>query len=293
MPGMTTSNNQANMAENFTQAASVVPASQWRRLVSCISERRLPVRLKQIGPEILSKLSGQSVVFCRGGRKKFLKFKVEAESMSDLILHEVFTSRVYFPTIDKRTEFKINRNDLVIDIGANVGLFAACAANQTRGKVYCFEPNGSNFAALERHRKINKLDNMLLINKGISDRDESTKLYLHGNNCGAHSVFSAKGDGLEFDEGRYEEIECISLKQAFDEYDINRCDFLKIDCEGAEGKILTALPSDYFKRITRIALEYHANVSVLELAELLDENGFSVFIKGYPEKWGLLFAIRR
>ena len=35
------------------------------------------------------------------------------------------------------------------------------------------------------------------------------------------ATFAAKGDGLDFDEARYEEIECISLKQAFDEYDIN------------------------------------------------------------------------
>jgi FkbM family methyltransferase len=282
-----------SLAETSIKPPFAANASRWRRLVSCLRERRLPLRLKQIGPELLSKWTGQSVVFCRSGRKRFLKFKVEAQSMSDLILDEVFTSRVYFPTIDQRTEFKINRRDVVIDIGANVGLFAACAANQTKGKVYCFEPSQKNFAELERHRRINKLDNMILVNKGISDRSESTRLYLHGNNCGAHSVFSAKGDGLDFDEARYEEIECISLKQVFDQYHIERCDFLKIDCEGAEGKILAALPGDYYERITRIALEYHANVDVLALAELLDQNGFSVFIKGYPAKWGLLFAIRR
>lgn len=222
-----------------------------------------------------------------------MKFKVEAQSMSDLILDEVYTARVYFPTIDAYTAFKISRDDTVIDIGANVGLFATCAANLSRtGKVYCFEPSRSNFERLSYHQKINGLDNMVLINKGISDRSESLKLYLVDENCGAHSVILDKGDGLEFQDDHYETVECISLQQVFDEYGIERCDFLKIDCEGAEGKILSALPADYFKRIGRIALEYHTNVNVLELAELLHSNGFSVTIKGYPSKWGLLFAIR-
>lgn len=278
-----------------TQSEEIIcaPVSNWQRLFECVRERRVPVRLKQLGPELLGRLSGQSVVFCRRGRKKFLKFQVNAQSMSDLLLHEVFTSRVYFPTIDQATTFKVGRNDLVIDVGSNVGLFAVCAANQTRRQVYCFEPSRANFAELERHQRLNKLDNMVLVNQGISDRRETLRLYLHDNNCGAHSVFLDKGDGLSFDEDQYEEIECISLKEVFDNYEIEKCDFLKIDCEGAEGKILHALPPEYFKRISHIALEYHANVDVLQLAELLDRNGFLVVIKGYPVKWGLLFAVRQ
>lgn len=213
--------------------------------------------------------------------------------MSDLILDEVFTSQVYFPAIDRRSDFTIKRTDVVIDIGANVGLFAACAANQTTRNVYCFEPSRANFAALEQHRRMNRLDNMVLVNKAVSDRTEVVKLYLHDNNCGAHSLVLDKNDGLKFDEEKCEEVQCLSLREAFDEFGIDRCDFLKIDCEGAEGKILFALPAEYFKRIERLAIEYHANVNVLELAELLHENGFSVVIKGYPVKWGLLFAIRQ
>jgi FkbM family methyltransferase len=284
------------MSADLPSAASKgmdIAPSRWPRLVNCFKERRLPVRLKQIVPEILGKLSGQSVVFCRGGRRKFLRFQVDAQSMSDLILDEVFTARVYFPAIDRRTDFKIKRTDVVIDIGANVGLFAAWAASQTKGKVYCFEPSRTNFARLEYHRRINRLSNMVLINKGISDRTELVKLYLHDNNWGAHTTVADRKDESGFDDTHCEEVECTSLKEAFDEYEIEKCDFLKIDCEGAEAKILAALPNEYFKKINRIALEYHPGVNVLELAELLDHNGFSVVIKGYPVKYGMLFAIKR
>jgi FkbM family methyltransferase len=283
------------MSANLPTAAKNVEAapSRWPRLLNCLRERRLPVRLKQIFPELLGKLTGHSVVFRSHGRRKFLRFQVDARNMSDLILDEVFTAQVYFPAVDKRTEFRIKRDDVVIDIGANVGLFAACAANETRAKVYCFEPSRANFARLEQHRRLNRLDNMVLINQGVSDRSESVKLYLQGDNCGAHSVVPDPRLESNSIEQPYEEITCVALKDAFDQYAIERCDFLKIDCEGAEAKILNALPAEYFERIGRIALEYHPNVNVLELAELLDRHGFSVVIKGYPVKWGLLFATRR
>jgi FkbM family methyltransferase len=276
-----------------TETLGSTSLTNWQRLWRCVREKRLPVRLKQLAPKIMSRLSGQTVIYCRNGHKRFLKFRVNDKSLAYPILDEIFNAQVYFPTINSRAKFEIKRGETVIDIGANVGLFAACAANLSRsGKVYCFEPSQDNFARLEYHRWHNGLDNMVLINKGVSDRAETTKLYLLDENCGAHSIVLNKGDGLRFAEDKYELIECISLQQVFDEYEIDRCHFLKLDCEGAEANILAALPAPYFKRIDRVALEYHANVDVLALAELLHGHGFEVTIKGYPEKWGLVFAIK-
>lgn len=262
----------------------------WQKLWRCIKERRLPVRVKRFVPDMLGKLTKQDVVYCKGGYRKFLKFKLDDKSMADLILDEIFNTQVYFPTITSRTKFEIKRGETVIDIGANIGLFATCAASLSRtGKIYCFEPSKDNFARLQYHRKHNGLENMVPVNQGISDKVETLKLYLVNDNCGAHSTVEQKEDSAD---ENYEVIECVPLQQVFDEYAISRCHFLKIDCEGAELKILTALPADYFRRIDRIALEYHPNVDALELAELLHQHGFSVVIKGYPQTWGLIFAIR-
>ncbi|MGE0882725.1 MAG: FkbM family methyltransferase [Blastocatellales bacterium] len=252
------------------------------------------MRLKQIVPEVLSKLTGERVVYCAGGRRRFLKFKVDDKSMAYPILDEIYNARVYFPTLNSRMKFDIKRGDTVIDIGGNIGLFAACAANLSHfGKVYCFEPNKDNFARLSYHRQCNGLDNLVLINKGVSDRTETVKLYLLDENCGAHSTVLDKDDGLKFEADRFEIIECISLQQVIDDNEIERCNFLKLDCEGAEARILMGLPAHYYKRIDRIALEYHANIDVLALSKMLYGYGFEVTIKGFPEKCGLIFAIKR
>jgi FkbM family methyltransferase len=267
--------------------------TELQKLWRCIKERRMPVRAKRLVPQLLGKISNETVVYSKHGRRSFLKFDLRGMSRANEILDEVFTARVYFPTLDARTTFEIARGDTVIDIGANIGLFGACAANLSRtGQVYCFEPSRTNFQRLELHRRRNGLDNMVLINKAVSDKQETAKLYLLDENCGAHTTMPDRGDGLRFAPDEYEMVECIPLQQLFDA-GIDRCHFLKIDCEGAEMKILAALPADYFRRIDRIALEYHANVDVLELAGLLHSHGFSVVIKGFPMRWGMLFAFRQ
>lgn len=281
------------MIPRITTDTAPYAQSEWQKVLRCLRERRIPGRAKRLIPQLLSRATDKTVVASRHGRKKFLKFEVADRPMADLILGEIFEAEVYFPVLTAWHKFNVSRGDTVIDIGANIGLFAVCAANLSRtGKVFCFEPSTENFARLEYHKKLNGMSNIVAVDKGVSDREENLKLYLLDENCGAHSIFADKGDGLGFDPNKYEEIECVSLKQVFDQYAIAKCDFLKIDCEGAELKILSALPAEYFSRIERIALEYHSNVNVLELAELLHGHGFSVTIKGYPVKWGLVFAIK-
>jgi len=49
----------------------------------------------------------------------------------------------------------------------------------------------------------------------------------------------------------------ISLNSLFQQYKINHCDFLKIDCEGSEYKILKNTSTKTLKKIKYIAFEIH------------------------------------
>jgi hypothetical protein len=58
-----------------------------------------------------------------------------------------------------------------------------------------------------------------------------------------------------------------------------RVDFLKLDCEGAEGLILPSLPESLLRQLRCVSLEFHDDVSALRheaLAELFERNGFAV-----------------
>jgi FkbM family methyltransferase len=44
----------------------------------------------------------------------------------------------------------------------------------------------------------------------------------------------------------------ISLQRIFDQNDIRKCDFMKMDCEGAEYAIVNALPAAYWRMFASV-----------------------------------------
>jgi hypothetical protein len=55
-------------------------------------------------------------------------------------------------------------------------------------------------------------------------------------------------------------VTSITLKDLFDKQGIERCNLLKLDCEGSEYEILYTLPSAYYSRIDTIVMEYHGDL---------------------------------
>lgn len=94
-----------------------------------------------------------------------------------------------------------------------------------------------------------------------------------GGSSPFHSLYSNEKNG------KYLEIKCISFKDIFDENKIERCDILKMDCEGAEFEIFYNTPGEYFKKIKEIRMEYHnidENNNIKRLTEFLEGNGFVI-----------------
>jgi len=70
---------------------------------------------------------------------------------------------------------------------------------------------------------------------------------------------------------------------------IENCDFLKMDCEGAEYEILRNTSQAGFRRIARISMECHSN-RTSEAATILRNAGFQIVYQDQGEA-GLLKAI--
>ena len=261
--------------------------SIYKKAQECVEQRRMPYKVEQF----INRIFKKKIKFYWNGKRKTLKLDDKMEDAGyKMALFEILDNNVYCPRIRENMDFKIREDDTVIDIGAGKGgLFALYAANLAKnGKVYGFEPCKENFQKVVYHKKMNKMDNLVLVNKAISDKTEQAKLYF-SNICVRHSLYKEMAEG---GDGRYTLIDCVSLKEAFDQYEIKKCNFLKIDCEGAEYKILFGTPPEYFERIEKIALEYHKNGDVLELAKFLNRYGYVITIEGYPSDRGMLFAFK-
>lgn len=138
----------------------------------------------------------------------------------------------------------------VIDVGAHIGTFAL-RASAVASRVLAFEPIDDSFALLQRntaHRP-----NVRVFQKAVAGRTGPVTLFL-GKNSSAHSIHPAEGAPRTSKL----DLQAVSLADVFAEHGVERCGYLKLDCEGAEYEILYSLTPEILGRIDRIGMEYHS-----------------------------------
>ena len=133
--------------------------------------------------------------------------------------------------------------------------------------------------------QLNNLNCVTSFNQGGSNSNESIDLFLNNDESG-HSMFSKSSKSVKIDS--------ISLQKFFDENQIKRCNFLKLDCEGAEYEIIKNLPLEYFQKIDKLVIEYHmADLHpefLIELKEILLRQNFEIETKKLFSDMGFLYA---
>lgn len=216
-----------------------------------------------------------------------LSFIVRSRTMDRSVVKEVWLKNIY-----NKHGIKVEKGDTVIDIGAHIGVFSVYAAELSQtGKVYAFEPFTENYKALENHKAINKKDNLLIFNTGISNKDGAQTLHLSAdNNTGGHSLH------LKNDSTRTVEIQTTTLSGFCEREKINKIDFLKLDCEGAEFEILKS-SEPVLKIVNKIVMECHpyGNETVDGVVKILENNGFAVKRESdnFPNGIEMLYAIKK
>ena len=200
------------------------------------------------------------------------------------IYREIFVEKVYNPL-----GFEIESDDLVIDIGANIGIFSLYAASQGCNQVYAFEPHPDNFAIFLENIRTNNFLNVKPYKVGVASKEENGFLKV-SSMSGHHEVIDPeKKDEVE----SVLEIRTINLENFIIENNIRQVDFLKIDCEGSEGEIILSLSSNFFKKVGKMVVEYHNNVSKLDdhqLMEILEEHDFNCVKKAMTPSYGYIYA---
>ncbi len=172
----------------------------------------------------------------------------------------------------------VKQGDIVLDIGANIGYYTLIFARLVgeKGKVYAFEPDPVNFALLKRNVEINGYDNVVLIEKAVSDRSGKIRLFLCEENKGDHRIYNS-GDHRDVID-----VEGVSVDDYFEKK--QHIDFIKMDIQGAEGLVLQGMEyilksNKAVKIVTEfwpIGLKRSGTSSKPVLACLLN-HGFSLF----------------
>jgi len=147
----------------------------------------------------------------------------------------------------------IKENDIVVDAGANMGIFSIfVAVKHPHATIYAFEPTPSTFTALKENVKY--YPNIKVFNCGLGEREKMA------------SVITASGSGGNYigEGGTPIEIKTI------DGLNIP-VDFIKMDVEGYERNILKGAAETIKKYKPIIAMSaYHKPDDVTELPKLLN-----------------------
>ena len=149
----------------------------------------------------------------------------------------------------------INKRDVVLDVGANIGDFTLLASLKAN-KVIAIEPNMSTFALLRRN--VQSLDNVILINKAVGDVHKFVSI--EGNGVSAFTV-EDHGGAIEMD--RIDDLlSTLSISPTI----------LKMDIEGFEFNALK--DQKFVSRLRRAVIETHS-AKLAQLCEsLLNREGF-------------------
>lgn len=173
--------------------------------------------------------------------------------------------------------------DVVLDVGANAGLYTVIAARMvgSSGHVFAFEPDDRAVALLRRNIALNGLSNVTVIEAAVSD-ETGQRQFAAASDIAMSSLAASRRADQQIQLWRT--IDTIRLDDALDTYRVERAAFLKIDVEGAEKLVLEGAFELLARAPDRFAILFEAvelnaepfGYTVSELLELVELKGFSV-----------------
>jgi FkbM family methyltransferase len=185
---------------------------------------------------------------------------------------------MYEPEVVELFLNELRRGDVVVDVGANIGLFTLMAADIVgpQGRVIAYEPHPKTYRELCANVERNRYDNTILVQEAISNSRGIVQMNVF-TDCDLNSVALSDDCGMI-------NVPADTLDSSLAQLGVCRCDLLKIDIEGAEWFALRGMDRTIEANPgIRLLIELH-NPQIRALGgepelllQLLLDRGFSLY----------------
>jgi len=173
--------------------------------------------------------------------------------------------------------YDIQKGDVVVDAGAHVGVFTRkfSEAVGSTGKVLAFEPDFRLVGLLTQNS--DDLKNVDIYPYGLWDEEDYRALHIPGKYWGSSSFTHFHSDDTQWNP-----VRVLTLDQIIDEQNIGKVNFVKMDVEGSEIRILKGMKKT-LRNVDALAIaSYHyMEDSITErtqkhVAKFLRDEGFNI-----------------
>lgn len=200
------------------------------------------------------------------------------------LIREIFWEHCY----DHSDFYRPHRSHTVVDIGANIGIFALYLESKAPGiRIHCFEPASDTRAGLVRNVTANHLDESVTVYP-FAVLNRNGNVHLNQATHSGHRSFLALENA---DRTSGESVACVSLHEAIRMSGAKHINLLKVDVEGVEIEIFEGADPSIWRHIDRVVVEFHDVVRVgscERVAMILRANGFQyISIRGLPPRFTL------
>ena len=190
-----------------------------------------------------------------------IKIKLYKDSVLSRIIYEGFEKEEMDFIVST-----LNKDDIFLDIGCNIGLFSLLASKIVgdKGKVICFEPSPVTYDRLLENVSLNHFKNIDCRNIGLSNNNDELTFYISENGYDAWNSFAPSGDDKL---GKAIKVQASTLDDELENIDKSKISLVKIDVEGWEKFVLNG------------AHNFFNDYSPIVVVEFTEENTFNA---GYP-----------
>jgi FkbM family methyltransferase len=188
---------------------------------------------------------------------------------------------------------RIEEGDIVVDCGANTGVFSAYAARCGASRIIAIEPGQDNVLQLEETARLNGfMDKLTIINKGVHAH-KGRLLFANCKNQPSASEFIYEYE-VPYKERHpyfvyeYEYLDVDTLDNLMRDLRIEKADFIKMDIEGCERYAVAGACETIKASSPKMAIcTYHFPGDEEEILGRINLTGIAYDIERFagPEQW--------